>query len=50
MKPRFLIECYSDVRDSDIIKLEAIGHDAGIDIVDVERLSWPSPDWTKTPK
>ena len=48
-RPRLLIECYSDARESDIAMLETVGRDAGFDIVDTAYLTWPSPDWTKRP-
>jgi hypothetical protein len=48
-RPRLLIECYSDARESDIAKLETVGRDVGFDIVDRACLTWPSPDWAKTP-
>ncbi len=47
IKTRLLIECYNDTRESDVKVLRAMAHDAGIEIVDTQYHSWPSPDWSK---
>ena len=46
-RPRLLIECYSDTRDSDVDALTRIGREVGFDIVETEHHSWPSPRATE---
>ncbi len=48
-KPRLVVECYRDTRDSDIASLVRIGQQAGFDIVETERHDWPSPPAKETP-
>lgn len=45
MRTRLVIECFSDVQAADAERLQSVATEAGFEVVEIESVRWPTPEW-----